>query len=113
MATTSNEKVKFGMVESATVPADNSLDSSREYNIRESVSIRGNSVESLNGGIVEPLSGGSSLAVFNQYMGSGLNITFMNDVETSAQCSILSAVNEHIKAVKDKIASNASQAINA
>ena len=93
-------KVDFTKLNSANVSADNKVDESRVYDIEARVNIQGQSVNSIDSGIVKK--GDVQVATFSSWGESNLNPSF-NGVEAVEMCAILMAINEFIADVKAKV----------
>lgn len=101
---TNNEKVKIESLLNATVKANNSTDTARDYDVEASLSISSGVLDSINSGSVYALSNKQTLANFSKNMGMGLNIVFTSASSTEQeQCGILAAVNAFIADAKSKI----------
>lgn len=96
-------KVTIKSLNSANLRMDNSVDADREYNIAANVNIdSGSVVNSIDSGNV--IKEGIEIATFNAYSDNNLQINF-NNVATSEQCTVITAVNAFIADVRAKAAS--------
>lgn len=92
-------KVTYKELKNARINVDNSVDTSKVYDISADVNVNSSSVESFDQGIVK--SSDSVIATFSCYGDGNLNIGYQN-VESANQCEILEAVNDFMENVKNK-----------
>lgn len=98
------EKVKYEELRSAVVKMNNSVDSSREYEISANVSVQqGNTVGSIDNGIVRELgeNEGMNIATFSAWSDKNKNVNY-NGAED--ECAVLMAINAFIADCKAKVA---------
>lgn len=94
------EKVDFKKLNSANVAADNSVDTSKVYDINANVNINGDRVNNIEGGVV--MKGEVQVANFAKWGENQMNINFMN-VDAMEMCTIITEVNAFCQAVNEKV----------
>lgn len=94
-------KIDFTKLNSANVTADNSVDTEKVYDINANVNISGNEVRSIDGGSVKK--DDVQVATFSRWGENSLNINFTN-VDATAMCDIITAVNDFNANVSEKVA---------
>lgn len=98
------EKVTYKELKNAVVHVDNSVDTSKTYEIAADVRLQGqNTVESFENGTV--IKDELSIATFNCWGDAqNLSVTF-NGVESNKQCEVVEAINTFMEDVKAKAGS--------
>lgn len=91
------EKVVYKELRSASVLADNSVDTERVYDIQASVDISGNKVNGFSGGQVSK--DGQSMATFSNHGINNLNVNYQVE-DAATQCAITTAINSFMDAAK-------------
>lgn len=101
----SEQKVTYKELRNAVVYIDNSVDTSKTYDISADVRLQGqNVVEAFESGIVQK--DGSQIATFNCWGDfSNIGINYQG-VDSGDQCAVLEAVNTFMKNVKSKVESS-------
>lgn len=100
MSTKNN--VSFQSLVNATVVANNTSDTSRQYGITAEILINGDNVEQVNNGQVTLIDAGMNVASFNESYGN-FTITFFNNLEIEKRVTIITAVSSFIAEAKDKV----------
>lgn len=96
------QKVTIKSLNSANVRLDNSVDADRVYDIEANVNIStGNYVQSIDSGSVKKEM--NEVATFSSWGSDNLQINY-NGVKAEEQCAIITAVNQFIESVSDKVA---------
>ena len=100
-------KIDFTKLNSANVSADNSVDTSKVYDITADVNISGDKVNSIDSGVVKNAES-KQVATFSKWGENSLNINF-TDVDAMEMCNIINAVNDFNNNVADKVATESIQ----
>ena len=105
-----SEKVTYKELRSAKVHVDNSVDTSKTYDISADVNIENTTtVSGMDSGEVKQ--SGNVIANFSYWGENNLNISYMG-VESANQCDVLEAVNTFIDNVKTKVGSSEQLTLN-
>lgn len=95
-------KISFEALNSANVKTNNAVDTERSYDITANVNINnGKDLGNVENGNVTK--DGVTVCNFSKYGSSSLNVNFMNIVDATEMCNILTAINEFIEAVKTAV----------
>lgn len=82
-------------VESYQLRVSNASDEARVYDISCTLSVNNGNVGNIDAGMV--MKEGKNVASFNRWDANNLNVTYMG-IDTEAQCTITTAINEFITA---------------
>ena len=97
------EKVSYKEMRSAVVVMDNSVDTTREFEISANVNVQGNNtVGAIDNGVVrEKGKTEGSYATFNAWSNNEKNVRYTNAPD---ECAVLIAINAFIESCKTKVA---------
>lgn len=96
--TTTNEKITVGAIKRAIVEVSNQQDAERTRDISAEVEISGQTVRSIQNGIVKDKGSETMVASFNEYGGGDLNVTYNRAEGRVADMEAITAFIADVKA---------------
>lgn len=99
-------KVSYVDLKSAVVEMSNSVDSERSYDITANVNVtNGNSVGSVDNGIVKSVGEENVVATFSSWGSQNLSLNF-NGLDAANYCDCVESIKSFIEDVKTEVSEN-------